>query len=115
MANDSVILFPSHPAGQTAMNQYTQRRQFERLQVSEHAIAIDTKGRTLGRLLEVGGGGMLVELASWLSIDDFPTGRVMRITVVEPQADVRNTIDVVVRYTVSGQVGFEFVSGADAV
>jgi hypothetical protein len=92
-----------------------QRRQFERLQVSEHAIAVDTEGRTLGRLLEVGGGGMLVELASWLSVDDFPKGRVMRVTVVEPETDVRNTIDAVVRYTVSGQVGFEFVSGIGAV
>jgi len=40
------------------------RRQFERLKLSEDAIALDQSGKKLGKVSSAGGGGFLIYPAS---------------------------------------------------
>ncbi len=92
----------------------SERRQFPRYHIPENAIAYDEGGRKLGRVSQAGGGGMLIEIAGeGILPAEFPAGRRMRVTVLEPATQARNTIDVVVRYSSLNGVGAEFVGGKD--
>jgi hypothetical protein len=85
------------------------RRQFERLALSERAIAVHSDGRTLGPVKQVGGGGMLVcECAD--GFDGLRVGDQMRLTIVEPDLGTTNVMDVEVRYITGNDVGMEFTT-----
>jgi hypothetical protein len=89
-----------------------ERRQFDRLPISEDAIAVDEAGRRLGLVEQASGGGMLVRLE--VPAEEFTLDRQLRITVVEPATGARNTIDMRVRYCQSDSLGLEFVTGRGA-
>jgi hypothetical protein len=86
-----------------------EQRRFERFAISENAVAVDSSGRTLGRVTMAGGGGMGIVLAdpSFCA----PLGQQLRITVVEPDTSIRHTIDAIVRYRQENTIGLEFVTG----
>lgn len=93
----------------------SERRQFPRFAIPENAIAYDDDGRKLGRVSQAGGGGLLIEIAGeGISPAEFPRGRRLRVTVLEPATHARHTIDVVVRYAGASGVGAEFVTGKQA-
>lgn len=87
----------------------SERRRFPRLDISEEARVYDENGRELGKVAQVSGGGMNIEISSpeiprWL-----PSGRQLRITVVEPGSRTTNVLDVVVRKQDGSRLGMEFV------
>lgn len=93
----------------------SERRQFPRFTIPENAIAYDGDGRKLGRVSQVGGGGMLIDIAAeGISPAEFPAGGRLRVTVLEPATGARTTIDVIVRYAGPSGVGAEFVTGRQA-
>lgn len=90
-----------------------ERRQFERLELPDDAVAIDDSGRELGRVAQAGGGGMLIHTGSEKAAAGFQPGQKLRITVVEPRSDNRHTLSVVVRYSKGPDVGVEFAGGQE--
>lgn len=93
----------------------SERRQFPRYAVPENAIAYDEHGRKLGRVSQAGGGGMLIDIAAeGIDPAEFPAGRRLRVTVLEPANRARTTIDVIVRYVNASGVGAEFITGRGA-
>ena len=87
------------------------RRAFERLPISDKAIAVDAQGATLGRVSVAGGGGMTIHADSAAIADRLEPGRKLTVTVVEPDNQVSNTVDVEVRYRQGTEIGMQFVSG----
>lgn len=88
------------------------RRKFDRIELTEDAIAIDENGRELGKVRQAGGGGMLIIMAGEDVASTLKMGDRMRITVAEPKSQTSHTIDIVVRYHDKNQIGCEFVTGA---
>ncbi len=84
------------------------RRQFERLDVPEEAIAIDESGRRLGIVSRAGGGGMTIALGDDIA-HSFAPGHRLRV-VVEEASGIRHTIPVEVKYCQNGDLGVEVVS-----
>jgi hypothetical protein len=86
------------------------RRSFQRIPLTDHAIAVDQSGRELGKVSQASGGGMMIhpnrEVADSLSL-----GQRLQVTIMEPDTQTSNTIDVVVRYHDGEKIGFEFVTG----
>jgi len=91
------------------MTQYSDRRQFERLALSDDAVVLDESGRRLGLVSEASGGGMLVRLE--VPPAEFEIGQRLRVTILEPALNIRHTIDVQVRYRQGDSLGVEFVTG----
>lgn len=89
------------------------RRQWERLQLTEDAFAVDSQGQRLGKISHAGGGGMLIRGVDEGGRNRLPTGGKVRITIVEPNASTSHVIDVIVRYHSGDAVGAEFVTGED--
>jgi hypothetical protein len=87
------------------------RRQFERLVLSDEAVAVDEKGTELGKVSQAGGGGMLIQAHSGKLADSLSVGRKLQITVVETKAQTSHTIDVIVRHREGNYIGVEFVTG----
>jgi hypothetical protein len=87
------------------------RRQFERLQLSEDAVALDQAGKKLGKVSSAGGGGFLIYPASPDATGVLAPGKRLTITVHEPKQNVNSTVDVVVRYREGEAIGVEFVGG----
>ncbi|MFL6299813.1 MAG: PilZ domain-containing protein [Terriglobales bacterium] len=87
------------------------RRQFERLRLSEDAIALDQTGKKLGKVSSAGGGGFLIYPASPDATGLLAPGKRLTITVHEPKQNVNSTVDVEVRYREGAAVGVEFVGG----
>lgn len=89
------------------------RRQFDRLQLSEAAYAVVEDGRQLGKVMQAGGGGMLVitsDSGGYTAEAPAPeVGERITLTIMEPHSQTANTIDVVVRYKDGAKVGVEFV------
>jgi hypothetical protein len=85
------------------------RRRFERLVLSESAIAVDETGFRLGRVSAAGGGGMQVDAASSEAIGQMPSGARLSVTVVEPGSATTNTFDVEVCYVHGNTVGMKFL------
>jgi hypothetical protein len=90
------------------------RRQFERLKLSEDAIALDQSGKRLGKVSSAGGGGFLIFPASQDATGQLAPGKRLTITVHEPNQNVNSTVDVVVRYKEGEAIGVEFVGGEPA-
>lgn len=89
----------------------TNRRQFERLELTETAIAINDRGIKLGPVHQAGGGGMLVVAAAPEALALMPVGKRMRVTIVEPDLGTSNTMDVEVMYCrPDHRVGMQFVT-----
>ncbi len=84
------------------------RRQFERLEMYEEAVATDESGRTLGLVSRAGGGGMTIALHQNVS-QTFVPGSRLRVVVTEASG-VHHTIPVEVKYCEGGNLGVEFVS-----
>jgi hypothetical protein len=87
------------------------RRQFERLDLSDDAIAVDASGRELGKVTQASGGGMMIKPKSADIATSLPVGERVTITVMEPGSQTRHTIDMVVRYSSAEQIGLEFIGG----
>ncbi len=100
-------------SGHRAIGRHTlsdrERRRFERHTIPGDAYAVDESGRELGKVVVAGGGGMAIGLAAGVAAKDFPVGRRLRITVVEPQTRTSHTLDVHVVYQDGSEVGVEFV------
>ena len=84
------------------------RRQFERLEIPEEAVAIDESGCKLGRVSRVGGGGMTIALGGDHA-HTFAPGARLRV-VVEETSGIRHTLPVEVKYCHDGDLGVEFIS-----
>ena len=89
------------------------RRQFERLKLSEDAVALTQDGKKLGKVSSAGGGGFLIFPASPDAGTQLAPGKRLTITVHEPKQNVNSTVDVEVRYREGQAVGVEFVGGED--
>jgi hypothetical protein len=85
------------------------RRQFPRLMLSEDALAIDEKGRELGKVVETGGGGMLITTHSAEIADSLAVGKNLRITIHEPASQTSNKLDTVVRHRKGLKIGVQFI------
>ncbi len=85
------------------------RRQFERLEITEHAVAVNEKGLQLGPVTEASGGGMLVNASNPEALALMPVGRRMRVTVVEPNLGTSNSFDVEILYVHGNDVGMKFI------
>jgi len=87
------------------------RRAFQRLELSEDAIAVDKSGRELGKVTQASGGGMMVIPNSAAIAESLKAGEQIQITVMEPPSQTRHTIDMVVRYSSKEKIGLEFLGG----
>jgi hypothetical protein len=85
------------------------RRRFERLQLTEAAIAVDETGYQLGRVSAAGGGGMQVDAPSSDALEHMKSGSRLSVTVVEPGSATTNTFDVEVCYVDGNSVGMKFL------
>jgi hypothetical protein len=93
----------------------TNRRQFERLELTERAVAVNDRGVRLGPVTQAGGGGMLVVAADASALVLLPVGKRMRVTIVEPDLGTSNTMDVeVIYHRHDNHVGMQFVHLSDA-
>ncbi len=89
----------------------TNKRQFERLELTERAIAVNDRGTQLGPVKQAGGGGMLVVAANPETLILMPVGKRMRVTIVEPDLGTSNTMDIEVMYwRPDNRVGMQFVN-----
>ena len=86
------------------------RRQFPRLSVAEEARVYDENGRELGKVAEVSGNGMNIELASDKIAESLRAGSRLRITVVEPGSRATNVLDVIVHRHDGQKLGLEFIN-----
>jgi hypothetical protein len=86
------------------------RRQFERLSLTERAFAVDAGGLALGPVRQVGGGGMLVCECLDARVAQLHVGEQMRLTIVEPDLGTTNVMDVEVRYITGNDIGMEFIT-----
>jgi hypothetical protein len=91
--------------------EHIDRRQFQRLELSDDAIAVDKSGRELGKVTQASGGGMMVVPKSAEIAKSLTQGERVQITVMEPGSQTRHTIDMVVRYSSVEKIGLEFVGG----
>ena len=92
-------------------SEHLDRRRFERLELSDEAIAVDKSGRELGKVTQASGGGMMVKPKSAEIASSLAQGQRVEITVMEPGSQTRHTIDMIVRYSSPEQIGLEFVGG----
>lgn len=91
------------------MTNESERRRWERLHL-EGAVAVDDGGRELGRILQVGGGGIGVKLNADRRIDDWSEGKKLRVTVAEAGSQAEHTLMFRVCYLREGVLGLEFAS-----
>jgi hypothetical protein len=85
------------------------RRRFERLQLTEAAIAVDETGYQLGRVSAASGGGMQVDAPSPEALERMKSGARLSVTVVEPSSATTNSFDIEVCYVHGNSVGMKFV------
>jgi hypothetical protein len=86
------------------------RREFERLEIEEDALALDEDGRELGRVSLVSGGGFQINTGSLTAAERLVPGKRMIITVVEPNSGIRNVFPVEIVYREGEIAGAKFVA-----
>ncbi len=86
-----------------------ERREFERLELPASAFAVDAHGNDLGRVVEIGGGGFLVNPASAWARVYLSQGQQLVVTVVEPTTGNQTAMAVEVRYIRSCIIGLRFL------
>lgn len=87
-----------------------ENRQFPRLKVTEQAVAVNERGLQLGKVKEVGAGGMMITAANQEALMLMPVGRKMRINVVEPGLKTTTPLNVEVLYVHTNDVGMKFTN-----
>lgn len=87
---------------------YDDRRRFNRYAVADDALVADSGGRTVGHVLEAGGGGMLIRMQPGESCP--LSGCEWTITILEPGSANRQELRVTVRYRKGDDVGVEFTA-----
>ena len=85
----------------------SERRKFERVDVAHGAqvLVLDSKGKKVGVLRQIGRGGFMMEPDKPFSKD----GKLHKLTLHEPQEDIRPQVTVRTLYADPRVVGFEFV------
>jgi hypothetical protein len=86
------------------------QRQFPRMKLTEQTVAVNERGLQLGKVKEVGGGGMTIVAANQEALLLMPVGRKMRINVIEPDSKTTTTFHVEVLYIRERNVGVKFAS-----
>ena len=89
------------------------RRQWQRLEITEPTMALDDTGRELGKIIQASGGGIALVPRPGIA-DDLNVGQIYRLTIVELVSKTQNTIDVVIRHNDGERIGLEFVTGNSA-
>ena len=102
-----------HTGASSDGNGGRERRRFERLQLSEDAVALNAEGKELGRVSQAGGGGFLIFPADPEAVRQLTVGNRLTVTVVEPRSQARNTLDVEVRYRKGAAMGVQFTDPAN--
>jgi hypothetical protein len=93
-------------SGTGAKTSYDDRRRFNRYTIPEDALVADAGGRTIGRVIEAGGGGMLIRMNPG---EPSPaSGSEWTITVIEPNSSNRQQLTVMVRHRKDDDLGVEF-------
>lgn len=87
-----------------------QRRQFPRVKVTEQAVAVNDRGLQLGKVKEVGAGGMMITAASQEALMLMPVGRKMRINVIEPGSKTTTPLSIEILYVRNNDVGVKFTA-----
>lgn len=88
---------------------YGNRRQYQRLDLTEDTLAIDLKGLELGRVSRAGGGGIQVMASSPEALVLMAVGNRMKLAVVEPATGTRTVVEVEVKFANGSCVGMQFV------
>jgi hypothetical protein len=97
----------SHPV--TDETPLPERREFERLELPASAFAVDAQGNDMGRVVEIGGGGFLLNPASAWARVSLAQGQQLVVTVVEPTTGNKTDMAVEVRYIRSCTIGLRFL------
>lgn len=87
-----------------------EQRQFQRFKVTEQMVAVNERGLQLGKLKEVGAGGMTIIAANKEALLLMPLGRKMLINVIEPGSKTTTPVNVEVLYVRGNDVGVKFTS-----
>jgi hypothetical protein len=87
-----------------------EQRQFQRFKVTEQMVAVNERGLQLGKLKEVGAGGMTIIATNKEALLLMPVGRKMLINVIEPGAKTTTPVNVEVLYVKDNNVGVKFTS-----
>ncbi len=85
-----------------------EQRQFPRLKITEQAVAVNERGLQLGKVKEVGAGGMTIVAANDEALLLMPVGRKMRVNVIEPGSKTTTTLHIEVLYVRKNEVGVKF-------
>jgi len=93
-------------SGTGAKTSYDDRRRFNRYSIPEDALVADAGGRTIGRVIEAGGGGMLIKMNPGEASP--ASGAEWTITVIEPNSSNRQQLTVIVRHRKDDDLGVEF-------
>ncbi len=88
----------------------SEQRQFPRVKFTEHAVAVNESGLQLGKVKEVGGGGMMISAASQEALMLMPVGRKLRINVIEPGTKTTTPLNVEILYVRNNDVGVKFTA-----
>ena len=89
------------------------RRQWQRLEITEPTMALDAQGRELGKIVQASGGGIALVPGPGIA-GDLNVGQIYRLTIVELVSKTQNTIDVAIRHNDGERIGLEFVTGNPA-
>ena len=86
-----------------------EQRRFIRLDLTDDVRALDSKGRDIGRVEKVGGGGMQIRLGENVSEEQYSPGTTHHLSVVEP-GNIRNEVKVEVRGREGKVLGVQFLN-----
>lgn len=84
-----------------------ERRRFERVDIDRNSqvVVLEGKNKKVGVLRQIGRGGFMIEPEKSFSKDDKPH----KLTIHEPDEEIRVDVKARVLYIDGGYVGFEFV------
>jgi hypothetical protein len=84
------------------------RREFTRLDLPAVAVAWDEQGNELGRVFEIGGGGLLLQPVEPMARVRLKVGQRLNVTFEEPTTGNKTLLPVEVRYIRGNTVGMRF-------